>query len=171
MNTFGTELRRERELREISLIEVAEATKINIRFLEAMERNDFTSLPGGLYNRGIVRAYSQFIGADPEAMVNAYLLQEQTGSAVGGATGPALFRGSPGAELPREPAGPEAGRRPGVPARWILAAVIAALLVAALLLFIRFSGGAGAAGMPALPGEKLAGGPPTGGTAHGGDLG
>ena len=78
MPSFGEEIRRERELREISLREVAEATKINLRYLEAMERNDFAYLPGGLFNRGFVRAYCSFIGVDPEAMVNAYLLEERT---------------------------------------------------------------------------------------------
>ena len=75
--SFGDEMKRERELREISLREVAEATKVNIRYLEAMERNDFEHLPGGVFNRGFVRAYAQFIGVDPEAMVNSYLLEEQ----------------------------------------------------------------------------------------------
>jgi cytoskeleton protein RodZ len=78
MSTFGEELKRERELREISLREISEATKISLRHLEALERNDFQPLPGGVFNRGFVRAYAQFIGVDPEAMVNAYLLEEQT---------------------------------------------------------------------------------------------
>jgi len=78
MSTFGEELRRERELRRVSLREISEATKISLRHLEALERNDFQHLPGGVFNRGFVRAYAQFIGIDPEAMVNAYLLEEQT---------------------------------------------------------------------------------------------
>src|SRR5678815_6057707 len=78
--SFGDELRRERELREITLREVAEATKVNIRYLEALERNDFAHLPGGVFNRGFVRAYAQFIGVDPQAMVNAYILEERAQS-------------------------------------------------------------------------------------------
>lgn len=77
MPSFGEELRRERELRRIALREVAEATKVNLRYLEALERNDFEHLPGGVFNRGFVRAYAQFIGIDPDAMVDAYLLEEQ----------------------------------------------------------------------------------------------
>jgi cytoskeletal protein RodZ len=76
--SFGEELRRERELRQISLREVAEATKINLRYLEALETNEFEHLPGGVFNRGFVRAYAQHIGVDPDAMVNAYLLEEQS---------------------------------------------------------------------------------------------
>ena len=77
MSSFGEELKRERELRQISLREVSEATKINLRYLESLETNDFRHLPGGVFNKGFVRAYSEFIGIDPEAMVNAYLLEER----------------------------------------------------------------------------------------------
>jgi cytoskeletal protein RodZ len=77
MPSFGEELKRERELRRISLREISESTKINIRYLEALENNDFRHLPGGVFNKGFVRAFAQFIGVDPESMVNAYLLEEQ----------------------------------------------------------------------------------------------
>ncbi len=73
MVSFGEELKRERELRDISLKEIAEATKISIRFLEALEENNFEILPGGVFNRGFIRAYSRFIGVDGDEMVNAYL--------------------------------------------------------------------------------------------------
>ena len=73
MASFGEELRRERELRDISLKEIAEATKISIKFLEALEQNHFDLLPGGIFNRGFIRAYARFIGVDGEEMVNAYL--------------------------------------------------------------------------------------------------
>lgn len=75
--SFGEELRRERELRQISLREIAQATKIDLRRLEALEQNDFSRLPGGLYNRSFVRAYCEHIGVDAESMVNAYLLEER----------------------------------------------------------------------------------------------
>jgi len=102
--SFGEELRRERELRQISLREVAQATKINLRFLEAMERNDFADLPGGLFNRGFVRAYCQYIGVDSEAMVNAYLLEVRTqdGSGPGRGRDTHLLRG-PGARVESGP--------------------------------------------------------------------
>lgn len=73
MPSFGESLRRERELRQIPLREVAESTKINIRYLDALERNEFRHLPGGVFNKGFIRAYAQFIGIDPEAMVTSYL--------------------------------------------------------------------------------------------------
>ncbi len=85
MTSFGEMLRRERELRGITLREVSEATKISIRYLEALERNEFTYLPGGAFTRGFIRAYAKYIGADEDEMVNAYLLelsvQEEAGPA------------------------------------------------------------------------------------------
>jgi cytoskeletal protein RodZ len=76
MSSFGETLRRERELRQISLREIAEATKINLRYLDALEHDDFRHLPGGVFNKGFVRAYAQFIGIDPESMVMAYLEED-----------------------------------------------------------------------------------------------
>src|SRR2546426_628894 len=73
MASFGETLKRERELREISLRQISEATKINIRYLEALEENRFDALPGGLFNKGFIRAYSTFIGVDGESMVDSYL--------------------------------------------------------------------------------------------------
>jgi cytoskeleton protein RodZ len=71
--SFGENLKREREMREITLREIAEATKINLRYLDALEKNEFRHLPGGVFNKGFVRAYSQYIGIDAEAMVESYL--------------------------------------------------------------------------------------------------
>ncbi len=73
MASFGQELKRERELRDISLKEISEATKISIRFLEALEQDNYDILPGGIFNRGFIRAYARFIGVDGEELVNAYV--------------------------------------------------------------------------------------------------
>lgn len=94
MPSFGEQLRRERELREISLREVSEATKISLRYLQALERNDFEHLPGGLFNKGFVRAYCEFIGVDAESMVNAYLYEAQAQSAPTLPNESGLLRGS-----------------------------------------------------------------------------
>jgi cytoskeletal protein RodZ len=73
--SFGEILSRERRLRSISLREVSDATKISVRHLEALERNDFAALPGGAFNKGFLRAYAVFIGLDPEEMVKHYLFE------------------------------------------------------------------------------------------------
>jgi cytoskeletal protein RodZ len=75
MVSLGEELRRERELREISLREISEATKISIRILEAIENDNYQILPGGVFNRNFLRAYADFIGIDPEKIVRKYQIQ------------------------------------------------------------------------------------------------
>ncbi len=70
--SFGEELRREREIRGISLKEIADATKISRRFLEAIERNDHKTLPAPVFTRGFVREYARYVGLNIEDMVNRY---------------------------------------------------------------------------------------------------
>jgi len=73
MATFGDNLRRERELRGISLREIADATKISVRFLQALESDRIDVLPGGLFRRTFVRQYAKQVGLDPERMVAEFL--------------------------------------------------------------------------------------------------
>lgn len=70
--SFGEELRREREIRGISLKEIADATKISKRFLDALERNDHKTLPAPVFTRGFVREYARYVGLNVEEMVNRY---------------------------------------------------------------------------------------------------
>ncbi len=72
MRSLGEELRTQREARQISLREISDVTKIGLRFLEALERDEFARLPGGQFNKGFIRAYCRVIGADPEKMIGAY---------------------------------------------------------------------------------------------------
>jgi cytoskeletal protein RodZ len=135
MSSFGDEIRRERQLREISLREVAKATKINVRYLEALEGNHFEHLPGGVFNRGFVRAYAEFIGVDPEGMVNAYLLEEKAQAEHGKTRQRGVLRRQQ-RPVAAEPAGPQAGddRSPSVRRWWVLAGVVAVgLLIWAVL--------------------------------------
>lgn len=70
--SFGEELRREREIRGISLKEIADATKISKRFLEAIERNDHKTLPAPVFTRGFVREYAKYLGLNADEIVNRY---------------------------------------------------------------------------------------------------
>ena len=70
--SFGEELRREREIRGISLKEIADATKISKRFLEAIERNDHRTLPAPVFTRGFVREYAKYLGLNADEIVNRY---------------------------------------------------------------------------------------------------
>lgn len=69
MSSFGEKMQREREMRNISLDEIAESTKIGSRMLRALEQEDFDKLPGGIFNKGFVRAYAKFLGLDEEQAV------------------------------------------------------------------------------------------------------
>jgi cytoskeleton protein RodZ len=70
--SFGEELRREREIRGISQKEIADATKISKRFLDAIERNDHKTLPAPVFTRGFVREYARYLGLNSDEMVNRY---------------------------------------------------------------------------------------------------
>src|ERR1019366_8301347 len=73
MGAFGERLRREREMRDISLDEIAAVTKIGTRLLRALEDEQFDLLPGGIFNKGYVRAYAKYVGIDEEKAVADYL--------------------------------------------------------------------------------------------------
>jgi cytoskeleton protein RodZ len=73
MGSFGEKMQREREMRSISLDEIAESTKISARMLRALEEEEFEKLPGGIFNKGFVRAYSRYLGLDEEQAVADYL--------------------------------------------------------------------------------------------------
>jgi cytoskeleton protein RodZ len=73
MASFGENLRRERELRGVDLHEMAEATKISIRFLQALEQDRVDVLPGGIFPRAFVRQYGKYLGLDPERLVAEFV--------------------------------------------------------------------------------------------------
>ncbi len=142
MSSFGEDLKRERELRKISLREIAESTKINVRYLDALEKNNFKHLPGGVFNKGFVRAFAQHIGVDEEDMVNAYLLEEQAQNTDPGMAEGEPLRGNFGERFT------DSGKSPGDPGmdrgrkRFLLtmAAVLAAIAVLAAGWWILSSG-------------------------------
>jgi cytoskeletal protein RodZ len=73
MNDFGGKLRQARERRGVSLRQVAASTKISVAALEALERNDVSRLPGGIFSRAFVRSYAIEVGLDPEQTVREFL--------------------------------------------------------------------------------------------------
>jgi cytoskeleton protein RodZ len=72
---FGEHLKREREMRGVSLEEVSAATRISTRFLEAIESDRWESLPGGVFNRGFIRSVARYLGLDEDSMVAEYALE------------------------------------------------------------------------------------------------
>jgi len=132
LSSFGEELRKQRELRQITLQEIAETTNVNLRFLEALERDDFDTLPGGLFTRGFIRAYADHVGLDVEATVNAYLYE------IGQARTEENPRAHRNPALPRLQSGRRASPHPRPPAWSVVAAL--ALGSAALLWWVLPSG-------------------------------
>jgi cytoskeletal protein RodZ len=73
VGAFGEQLRQAREAKHITLQEIAATTKISCRALQALEDEHFSQLPGGIFNKGFVRAYARYVGLDEEKMLAAYL--------------------------------------------------------------------------------------------------
>jgi cytoskeletal protein RodZ len=73
LGVFGEKLRKQREQRGIELDKISNATKISTRMLRALEEEHFDQLPGGVFNKGFVRAYARQVGLDAEEAVSDYL--------------------------------------------------------------------------------------------------
>jgi cytoskeletal protein RodZ len=115
--TFGERLKRERELREVTLDEVSTATRIAPRFLEALENEQWNRLPGGIFGRGFVRSIARYLGLNEEDLLSEY----------------DLARGENGNIAPQKPE-----ERIPPPPKWIPVAVVIVLL--ALLAGLAFGG-------------------------------
>ena len=73
MIDFGGKLREAREGRGIALRQVAATTRISVAALEALERNDISKLPGGIFTRSFVRSYAAEVGLDPDQAVREFV--------------------------------------------------------------------------------------------------
>jgi len=93
-DTFGESLKREREMRGVTLEEISVATRIATRFLRAIESEQWDQLPGGVFNRGFVRSFARYLGLDEENTVAEYTL------AVGDRPSVPVWTGSPPAVTP-----------------------------------------------------------------------
>jgi cytoskeleton protein RodZ len=72
MTNFGARFKEAREAKGISLDRIAAETRISTRFLQAIENEEFNLLPGGVFNRGFVRAFAEKVGLDPDQAVADY---------------------------------------------------------------------------------------------------
>ena len=70
--SIGEKLRLERETRGIALRDISEQTRISMRYLEAIETDDYRRLPGGIFNRSFIRAYAKFVGYDEDKAIEEY---------------------------------------------------------------------------------------------------
>jgi cytoskeleton protein RodZ len=69
---FGERLKREREMREVSIEELTKATRISTRFVEALENEDWARLPGGVFGHGFVRTIARYLGLNEESLLGEY---------------------------------------------------------------------------------------------------
>ena len=72
MPTLGEELKRRREERGISLSDISESTRIGTRFLKAIESDNYSILPGGIFTRSFIRAYAKQVGMNQDEAVSSY---------------------------------------------------------------------------------------------------
>ena len=70
--SIGEKLRLARETRGIALRDISEQTRISMRYLEAIEADDYRRLPGGIFNRSFVRAYAKHVGYDEQQALEEY---------------------------------------------------------------------------------------------------
>ena len=75
MPTLGEELKRMREERGIALTDISESTRIGTRFLKAIEEDNFSVLPGGIFTRSFIRAYAKKVGMDEDEAIGRYQQQ------------------------------------------------------------------------------------------------
>lgn len=125
MTDFGGKLRQAREGRGISLRQIAASTKISVAALEALERNDISKLPGGIFSRSFVKSYASEVGLDPDQTVREFL--ERFGEE------PPPDR-TPVVQIPPEEIAFEAQKQRA--ARIFVIAVAVMLLVAAVLVYV-----------------------------------
>lgn len=72
---FGASLREARERAGVTLRDIAARSKISVLMLEALERNDLSRLPGGVFTRAFVRSYAREVGLDPDETLKGFLEQ------------------------------------------------------------------------------------------------
>jgi cytoskeleton protein RodZ len=73
VSSFGAQLKREREKQGVTLEDISLTTKIGTRMLRALEEEHFDQLPGGIFNKGFIRAYARCLGMDEDQAVADYL--------------------------------------------------------------------------------------------------
>jgi cytoskeletal protein RodZ len=71
--SFGEQLRLAREARGVTLRHISDQTRISIRYLEAIESDDYKRLPGGIFNRSFIKSYAKQIGFDEKEAIEGYL--------------------------------------------------------------------------------------------------
>lgn len=142
---IGSDLRRARTRREIDLGEVEAATRIRVRFLSAIENEEWDVLPGGFYTRGFIRTYATYLGLDGDRLAEDFKREVEGAS-------PSPARDAPASSPPRKPTGTGRELR-GPRLGWL--ALVAVLAVGAFaVLVIPGGGGSGGEGTAVRSGPR-----------------
>lgn len=136
---IGPTLREARNRRKVDLSEVEAAIKIRVRYLQAIENEEWDALPGGAYTRGFIRTYAAYLGLDGDRLADDY--RRATGPP-GGERVPKRVEPVPAAKR---------GRRPLVSSRLVIAAVC--LVLVAVVVGIALAGGDGGSSSSSTPGS------------------
>jgi hypothetical protein len=132
----GTILRQARNRRKVELSEVEAATRIRLRYLRAIEDEEWDVLPGGFYTRGFIRTYASFLGLDGERLVEDYRGSVER------------WQRPPAEQTQSRPDGRSSSRgRPNVP---IPGLVVAAVIAVAVIAIVAIPSGGGGEGAPAV---------------------
>ena len=126
MTDFGGKLRQAREARGVSLRQISARTKISVAALEALERNDISKLPGGVFSRAFVRSYATEVGLDPDETMHEFVQR---------------FHADPsmtttGRSVHATPAEMEFDQRRRHAARMFIAAVVFMLIASAVVMYL-----------------------------------
>ncbi len=73
METLGQILYAARTKKKVTASEAAKGTRIKIQHIQAMEQNDFSSIPAPAYAKGFIKIYSEYLGIDPAPLINEYM--------------------------------------------------------------------------------------------------
>jgi cytoskeleton protein RodZ len=132
-------------MRGVSLEEISSATKIGLRLLEAIEREDFSKLPGGIFSRSFIRTYARYLGLDEDRVVAEFQLAAQPQTDF---------------DLHRMAAGNARFGRPGERTT-LIATVVAVVLLATGYLLFRYSRRASEVPVPPPPAPMVKSTPAT----------
>jgi hypothetical protein len=132
-NGVGSILREARNRRKVDLSTVEEATRIRVRFLRALENEEWDVLPGGVYTRGFIRTYATYLGLDGERLAEDFRREVEGAEARPMGSEPAPIAAS-------RPQGSRDGARLLPAAGWI---AVAAVIGVAVVVIVLLPGGGG----------------------------
>ncbi len=154
-NEVGPVLREARNRRKIELSEVEATTRIRIRYLRAIENEEWDVLPGEVYTRGFIRTYASYLGLDGERLAEDHRRSIEAAGSRTSAPDPTPVAVS-------RPAGPSELRQRLPGSSWLVGAAVVLLAVVAIVAIPDGGGSGDPAGQQPAPGGAATANPPPG---------